>query len=247
MLGGALVLLLGAAAPVDSKTEEPRPSPPDPAAVARGKPAYERYCLSCHGVRGDGHGVSAPYLNPRPRDFTQGVFKWRSTPTGTLPLDDDLFRTIRGGLYNTNMPRWSALTEGQIRDLIAYVEHFSPLFASDPRGAPIAIPSEPPADKDSAARGKQAYSDMGCANCHGTDGHGDGPAAKWPGLADDWGYHIQPYDFAAGHLKCGAQTRDIYRVVMTGLSGTPMPSFADSMTPAQAWDLARYIQSLADQ
>ena len=53
----------------------------------RGKALYERYCIFCHGVDGDGRGESAPYLDPKPRDFTKAMFKCRSTPSGSLPLD----------------------------------------------------------------------------------------------------------------------------------------------------------------
>src|SRR3984893_10120570 len=51
---------------------------------------YRRYCVGCHGELGDGNGENFPWLDPKPRDFTLGVFKWRSTPTGTLPTDEDL-------------------------------------------------------------------------------------------------------------------------------------------------------------
>ena len=64
-------------------------------------------------------------------------------------------------------------------------------------------------------------------------------------LSDDWGDHIQPANLTTGRLKCGREPQDIYRVFMTGLNGTPMPSFADSLTPAQAWDLALYVKSLS--
>src|SRR5438132_14090979 len=68
------------------------PRPPDAARAGRGKAVYERYCISCHGEHGDGRGYSAQWLDPRPRDFTRAIFKCRSTPSGTLPVDDDLVR-----------------------------------------------------------------------------------------------------------------------------------------------------------
>src|SRR5579885_1498250 len=82
-----------------------------------GKALYERYCIFCHGPEGDGRGVSAPYLDPKPRDFTQAVFKCRSTPTGTLPLDSDLFDTISRGIHGSGMPSWKPLTQQQRADL----------------------------------------------------------------------------------------------------------------------------------
>src|ERR1700682_6047749 len=81
------------------------PRPPDLARADRGKAAYQRYCCSCHGEHGDGRGYSAQWLDPRPRDFTRAIFKCRSTPSGTLPVDDDFMHTLDEGLYHTNINR----------------------------------------------------------------------------------------------------------------------------------------------
>jgi len=78
--------------------------------AARGKQLYRRYCVGCHGVKGDGQGDNAPYMDPRPRDFTTGTFKCRSTPTGTLPLESDLLSTIGRGIFASSMPSWKSLT-----------------------------------------------------------------------------------------------------------------------------------------
>src|SRR6516162_3667617 len=75
-----------------------------------GRQLYFRYCWGCHGPHGDGNGENAPYLNINPRNFVAGVFKCRSTPTGTLPLDSDLFNSLKRGFNFTNMPSWAALT-----------------------------------------------------------------------------------------------------------------------------------------
>ena len=61
-----------------------------PDELKAGQFIYERSCVSCHGPRGAGDGVAAPQLDPRPRDFTRGMFKFRSTPSGTMPTLDDL-------------------------------------------------------------------------------------------------------------------------------------------------------------
>src|SRR5208283_3856717 len=80
---------------------------------------YYRYCWGCHGARGDGNGENAQYLNPVPRNFVQGTFKCRSTPTGTLPLDQDLYNSVARGFNFTNMPSWAALTAQNRADLVA--------------------------------------------------------------------------------------------------------------------------------
>src|SRR5438309_1575042 len=87
---------------------------------------YRRYCAGCHGDLGDGQGENAQWIDPKPRDFTIAQFKCRSTPTGTLPTDEDLFDTIARGLDNSNMPQWNTFTKQQRADLVAYIKHFSP-------------------------------------------------------------------------------------------------------------------------
>jgi len=83
----------------------------------RGKALYQRYCIFCHGPSGDGRGESAPYLDPKPRDFTKAVFKCRSTPSGSLPLDTDLYETISRGIHASGMPAWKPLLKQERVDL----------------------------------------------------------------------------------------------------------------------------------
>ena len=76
---------------------------------------------------------------------------------------------------------------------------------------------------ESVKRGRAVYERSNCSQCHGHTGLGDGPSAHE--LKDDWGNPIVPYDLTQGHIKCGDTGPDIYRVFITGLDGTPMPSF----------------------
>src|SRR6266849_7144646 len=107
------------------------------------KTPYRRYCTGCHGDLGDGNGENAVWLDPKPRDFQLGIFKCRSTPTGTLPTDQDLFDTIGRGLDRSNMPQWNALSVQERADLVAWVKHFSPRWTNEKPGTPITIPPEP--------------------------------------------------------------------------------------------------------
>ena len=211
--------------------------------VKTGKLVYERYCLSCHGAQGNGQGEAAEYMSVKPRDYRQGTYKWRSTPSGSLPLDSDLEHTLINGLHGTYMPTWRALDERSRRDVIAYIKTFSPRFATEKPQDPIVIPPDPGYSDASVTRGAAVYQKYNCSQCHGPGGQGDGPSAHE--LKDDWGNVIVPYDLTKGHVKCGDQSSDIYRVFMTGLAGTPMPTFADSMNSADAWDLTHFIQSLS--
>jgi mono/diheme cytochrome c family protein len=209
----------------------------------RGMVVYERYCLSCHGERGDGAGEFAEYISPKPRDYRQGSFKWRSTPSGSLPLVSDLEKTVREGAYGTSMPSWYAIGKRNRRDVIAYIQTFSARWKTEKPQEPIPIPPEPPYTEDSANRGRAVYERSACAQCHGQTGLGDGPSAR--DLKDEWGNANVPYDLTQGHIKCGDTGPDIYRVFMTGLNGTPMPAYKDSISSEDAWDLVHYIQSLS--
>jgi mono/diheme cytochrome c family protein len=208
-----------------------------------GKQDYRRWCVGCHGKEGNGEGENAPYVDPRPRDFTEALFRWRSTPTGTLPTDQDLYDTITRGVVDTLMPTWRPLTPQTRVDLIAYIKTFSPKWQTQKAGTPITIPPEPPQTIDSVLHGRQLFDQMQCWKCHGPDGRGDGPSAIT--LTDDKGEPIRPYNFHDGtRFRCGETNSDLYKIFMTGLDGTPMPSFADSLKPQDAWDLVHFLRTL---
>jgi cytochrome c oxidase cbb3-type subunit 2 len=219
-----------------------RATPPDARAAARGEKVFFRYCISCHGVGGDGSGPTADWLDPRPRVLTSGIFKFRSTPSGELPTDADLYRTITNGVHGTYMPHWAAMSEIERLDVVQYVKSLSHRFAVEPQGKAIAIPPLPPLTRDLMAKGKQVWTRMQCSSCHGEAGRGDGPSAAT--LRDDWGNAVLPYDFTRGSLKSGDTPQDVYRAFMTGLNGTPMPSYAKALSSDEAWALVAYTLSL---
>jgi len=210
------------------------------------KSDYRRYCAGCHGELGDGNGENAVWLDPKPRDFTIATFKCRSTPTGTLPTDEDLFNTIARGLNNSNMPIWNTFTRQQRADLVAYVKTFSPRWEKEKAGDPIKVPPEPAVTIDSIAHGKVLFTKLECWKCHGPQGKGDGPSAAT--LTDSKDQPIRPYNFAGGgddsRFKCGSTNADIYKIFITGVDGTPMPSFADVIQPNDAWDLVHFLRTL---
>jgi cytochrome c oxidase cbb3-type subunit 2 len=213
--------------------------------IDRGRAAYLTYCVGCHGETGDGNGPAARFLDPKPRDFTSGVYKFRSTPSGSLPTYGDLHRVLTQGVLGTSMPSWQLLPENQRVALIAYLKTLSSEWESEYASeAAIAMPGEPGfvLSEDSIARGLELYGQMGCGECHGTGGRGDGPAAAT--LIDDWGHKIRPFDFTSGPLKGGASAGDVYRTFTTGLNGTPMPSYQDILSDEDRWHLVSYILSL---
>jgi cytochrome c oxidase cbb3-type subunit 2 len=209
----------------------------------QGRQLYYRYCWGCHGARGNGDGENAPYVTPNPRNFVQGTFKCRSTPTGTLPVDSDLYNSLYRGFNFTNMPSWKALTKQQRADLVSFIKTFSPRFKNEKPGDPIQIPAEPALTVASIQHGQELFQKLECWKCHGQEGRGDGPSAST--LTDSNDQPIRPYNFTASNRsKCGSTNQDLYRIFMTGLDGTPMPSFADVIKPDDAWDLVHYLRTL---
>jgi cytochrome c oxidase cbb3-type subunit 2 len=215
------------------------------AARARGKELFRYACATCHGLRGDGKGPSALALDPRPRDFTRGLFKWRSTESGSLPLDSDIFRTISRGVPGTRMPAWKdLLSEDQRWDLVEQVKTFSRRFAEEgvQKDEIVQVPEPVPATSETVSRGKELFEANKCWECHGREGRADGPSAKT--LKDSWAIAIRPFDFTTGRYRCGGTDRDIYRTFFTGLNGTPMPSYALTIPEADRWPLVHYVRSL---
>jgi mono/diheme cytochrome c family protein len=209
-----------------------------------GKALYQRYCIFCHGPEGDGRGESAAYLDPKPRDFTKAVFKCRSTPSGSLPLDSDLYDTISRGVHASGMPSWKPLLRQERADLVAYIKTFSTAFQEEKPGVRVPIPAEPANSAESVRRGADLFQSMNCWSCHGKDGRGHGPSAAT--LTDSKGYPITPFDLTSGtRFKCGESNQEMFRDLTTGLDGTPMPSFVDAMNEDQRWDVVHYIRSLS--
>jgi cytochrome c oxidase cbb3-type subunit 2 len=219
-----------------------------------GKRVYERRCVGCHGAKGDGNGPAAAFMQrDRPRNFTLGVFKFRLTPSGSLPDDGDLLRTITRGVRGTAMPSWHELPE---KDRLAVIQYIKYELAADPSAgkpylyfveeppkAPLFIPAPPKPSLDIVRRGQAAWKDAKCWECHGQEGRGDGEKAA--GLKDDFGFPIPPANLTTGQFKSGPDVKDIYRTMSTGLSGTPMPSFSDSLSEADRWALSYYVLSLS--
>jgi DMSO reductase family type II enzyme heme b subunit len=210
---------------------------------AQGKAVYEKKCLLCHGEKGDGAGPGAALLSPRPRDFTKGKYKIRTSASGQAPTDADLFRIISDGMPGTSMPGWKGLPEKDRWNLVAYLKTFAPdAFKEPPKAA--ALPKEVPPSKESVARGKEMFEGIECNKCHGTGGRGDGPSA--PELKDDWERPVRAANLTMPwNFRGGSSAREVATRLATGLMGTPMPTFMDSVEkPEDIWHVANYVKSL---
>ncbi|HYN88529.1 MAG TPA: c-type cytochrome, partial [Ardenticatenaceae bacterium] len=198
-LGRSLYVRLGYATP--SQEWQPDPAvavpiawPPGadlPSDAPAGRRIYAEHCVVCHGPDGRGNGAAAPSLIPRPRDFTLGQFKYKSTPPGQPPSDADLVRVVSNGLVSSAMPYWSdILSEAEIREVVAYVKTFSPVFQQT-APEPLAVPPRVPPDAASIERGRALFQSQGCAGCHGEDARGGVT------LRDSEGHPVRSRDLTA--------------------------------------------------
>lgn len=225
----------------------------DDAVTPAVRDAYVKRCSWCHGLEGAGDGPAAGYLNPAPRDFTLGMYKWKTTPYDEYsPSETDLERMIAGGskggwdgLNETSMPGWSdTLGRQEIRDIGAYIKTFASLgpIVKKEIEAPTGMKG---ASKDIIEQGRKLFLDR-CSECHGELGRGD--ATKR--LKDDWGGRTWPRNLTKDWtFRAGSEVKDIYRRIIAGIPGTQMPSFADPqskkrLSDEEAWAVASYAKTL---
>ncbi|MDP6034382.1 MAG: c-type cytochrome, partial [Candidatus Marinimicrobia bacterium] len=205
---------------------------------------YKEYCSVCHGDEGRGDGFAAKFLDPKPRDFTSGKYKIRSTIS--LPTDDDINRVITRGIPGTLMPAFKQdLDEQEINSLVAHVKELDITNAFKGKTpTAISFPEPPPETDELLTMGETLYVDN-CVACHGSYGQGDGLRSN--SLIDDWKDPIRPYDLTgpADRMKGGSNVEEIYQTIYVGM-GAAMPAFEKGLSPDQYWALAYYVLSLAE-
>lgn len=216
-----------------------------------GKVIYMKHCTQCHGVDGNGKGVAQPFLKPWPRDFTKGVYKFKSTPDDRLPTTEDIMRVIRHGNPHTGMPAWPQFSEEELRNLAYHIKSFAPIFSDtealkDESIAPIPlkIPKKAPSWSEKSARaGKELYKANKCFDCHGMSGRGSGTSA--PTTEDMDGNQIPPRDLTKRWTyRNGSARLDIFRTLSMGIA--PMPSY-HNLSKEERWNLVDYVYSLHDE
>ena len=246
-LGRSIYARVGYARPVEIWQPDPAvyadltwpPGADLPGDTPVGQRVYAQRCAVCHGPNGRGNGPAAPSMIPRPRDFTRGEFKYKSTPTGQPPSDDDLIRIVKDGLTASAMPAWGdLLNDTEIRAVVAYIKTFFPAFRNQTT-QPVAIPPRMSPDTASIARGRELFRTQ-CASCHGANGRAR------VALPDAKGYPVIARDLAAPWtFRGGNAPEQIWLRLTTGMPPGPMPSFANTLTANQRWDLVNYTLSLA--
>ena len=234
----------GKTIPLDLATKRP---PEDERSINAGKGIYEVKCAVCHGLKGDGKGDKAGELLIKPRDFSLGLYKFRSTPSGAPPTDDDIFKTISRGLHGTAMLPWLGLTTTQKWLVTYYVKTFSDFFAfyyeDGNKQIIVKMPPTTKSKKEYIALGKKSYKKAKCFECHGDEGYGDGEAADK--LKDDWQNPIRPANLREQIPKRGLELEELYLTLATGLNGSPMPSYLSALTEEEVLSLAYFVRSIA--
>ena len=240
-------------------------------ASLEGAELYQFYCAVCHGEEGAGDGLAAKYLYPAPRDFTIGIFKYKTSPVEReQPGDDDLFNTIKGGLPRTGMPPWGVmLTDEQIRSVVPVVKGFDYVGTWAPLDAPdedfdddgyysgellsvverVSAENQIPFTAASVARGRIGF-EVNCTPCHGDDGRGNPLAEKK--LRDDWGARVWPRDLTkpwtwrVTNVEGSPEEtiRNIFTRLSVGILGTPMPEHTSGVSEEDRWDIANYEYTL---
>ena len=198
-----------------------------PTASEAGKLLYIDKCAHCHGIEGAGDGDAAENLLPRPRDFTSGLYKIRSTESGNLPTDQDLFEVISNGMPGSSMPAWKGLlSEDERWSLVAQIKtYFDGFEEASPRI--IDLSGKIPYSEESVAKGKVFYAELGCVECHGTLGRGDGTSA--PDLTDESGFRSWPANMEhSWNFRGGSATEEIFKRFIGGIAGSPMPAFVSA-------------------
>lgn len=236
---------------------------------------YATHCAGCHGNIGDGAGLAASILYPKPRDFRRGKFRLISTTNGA-PSREDLNAVMLRGMPGSSMPSWAHLPEKD-RDLI--VEEVIRLYRDGARDRYIAnlkneqqlTDEEIKADdvqaeiKDFVERqttpeGLAEVPKLPAADaaaivrgkelyvkqsCHSCHGN-EGKGDGVQKMVDDEGYATRPRDLTRGIYKGGHDVASLYRRIYYGMPGTPMPA-SKNLTPEQSADMIHFLRSLSSE
>lgn len=241
----------------------------------RGKELFARHCAACHGERGDGQGIAAPLLFPKPRNLRAGRFRLVSTDN-SVPTREDLHAVLVRGMPGSSMPPWQHLPQ---EDREALVDEVQRLRHEGAREQYVTMLREEDGltDEELAAEEvqediKQYVADVTTpgrstevpqigpatpeAISHGREVYArfaciqcHGETGRGDGAApmvDDEGMPTAPRDFTRGIFKGNHDEASLYRRIAYGMPGTPMPG-SSTMTPEQMVDLVHYIRSLSTE
>jgi mono/diheme cytochrome c family protein len=237
-----------------------------------GQTTYTEYCVSCHGVKGEGNGVSAKGMYPPPRNFTLGIYKFANVVSGELPHDEDFYRIIRHGLKGSAMLAWD-ISDERLDAVTQYIKTFAPTIwegKDKVLGTTYELPADPFGDvyrHQAIEKGKKVYHiTAACTQCHRgyetkeniskyNEEINKTPLKAEEFAADlyqvkhqdgDYSYKVVPPDFLHHDLRTITDVPSIVQRLMYGVNGSGMPGWKDVVTDQELWALAYYIKSLKD-
>lgn len=212
-----------------------------------GEIIYGNHCSACHGKSGDGGGMVAREWLPRPRNFVRALYRYRSTPTGALPTDGDLFRTVTVGLPGGGMPAFEGfLSEEERWSVVQYIKRFSRRFDKGENMVPVPVPPAPAVTQSRLKNGAFLYKESGCASCHGKGGVGDGRSGV--DLKTSEGDPVAPRDLTQKwRFRGGFAPKDVYSRIANGMDGSSMAAYADALEASEMWDLTYHVLSLSPE
>lgn len=223
------------------------PNPPAKPSVKRGKQVYLKKCVFCHAEDGSGKGVSEFYSSPRPRNFVKGQYKFRTTPFGKIPTDDDLYQMLIRGMPNTTMPSWKHFPKVDLDSLVLYLKTLSKKFDKFKKKGKshklIKVKKQPKFDKKGLNRGKELFA-KACSGCHGLAGRGDGESTlRNVDIESD---AIRPRNLSKPWtFRRGSTAKDLFLSIRTGLSTTAMPRHSKRIyKDKDIWDIVNYVTTL---
>jgi cbb3-type cytochrome oxidase cytochrome c subunit/mono/diheme cytochrome c family protein len=178
----------------------------------RGKALYAAKCAACHGetLAGDGPGTEA--LRPRATNLAAHSY-----------AQERLVQVLWNGVAGTAMPAWRDLPLAELAALVRYV--------NDPRVLGFLRHDGIRLDAEVLVQGKHVY-DANCAQCHGADGVGDGPAARLLPIA--------PTNFRLQRLWGTLEMR----ILESGIDGTSMAAWGTRLSAGEMTAVSGYIVQL---
>lgn len=229
---------------------------------------FGRHCAACHGVKGDGNGAAARFLEPRPRNLRDGRFRLISSATTSAASAKDVLEVLDRGMPGSSMPSWTHLPPMDRMLLVGQVLQYRQDGLLDKAaamlkeegeevteagirqyaaklvvksGPPLQVPEPPPSTSQLIEHGKTIFG-KACAACHGTTGKGDGVQQ----MLTSEGFLQRPRDLTRGIFKGNHDPASLFRRIRLGLPGSAMPSNGQN-SDAEIGAMVAYILSLSDE
>jgi len=203
-----------------------------------GRQVYETYCIGCHGDTGLGDGEASVFLNPKPRNFVKGDYKYfHFSESGPFPSDQSLEITIRNGIPGSSMPAFPLLSDQEIGEVNTYLKSLHQAGWQEP--APIQAAGEPV--QVVGQSGEELFQAGGCNACHQLDALG-ATGGVGPSL-NQVGSRLSPEEIEQSITDPDAVIAEICPAGPC-LGGVMPQDFADRLTDEQLDTLATYLSAL---